>query len=197
MHRLNTAECTLVVVDMQERLLAAMPDASSLIRNVAFLIDCAKLLEIPILAAEQYPKGLGPTHAELAQRLPSDRPAKTAFSCCGSAEFFRELVVSNRRQVVLTGIETHVCLMQTAFDLIKAGIHVFLPVDATMSRFSLDRDTAIQRLDRAGVVLTTSEAVPFEWMADASHPQFKAMSKLVIERSQAMAEGRRAGSQES
>jgi hypothetical protein len=77
--------------------------------------------------------------------------------------------------------------MQTAFDLIKAGITVFLPVDATMSRFPLDRDIAIQRLDRAGAVLTTSEAVPFEWMADASHPQFKAMSKLVVERGQAMA----------
>jgi len=139
------------------------------------------------VATEQYPKGLGPTTAELARRLPADRPAKTAFSCCGAAGFLADLRARGRPNVVLAGMETHVCVQQTALDLIEAGFTVFLPQDAVASRGPLDHATALRRLERAGAIPTTAEAVAFEWVGDAAHPQFKAVSKLVIDRSAAPA----------
>jgi nicotinamidase-related amidase len=180
--RLVAADSVLVVVDVQDKLLAAMPRAAELVRNVGFLLDVAALVEVPFRASEQYPKGLGPTTAEIARRLPADVPAKTAFSCCGAAGFLAELRTRGRRTVVLAGIETHVCIAQTALDLLEVGFRVFLPVDGVSSRFPIDHDTAIRRLERVGVVPTTVEAVAFEWVGDAAHPQFKAVSKLVIGR---------------
>ncbi len=172
----------LVVVDVQDKLLAKMPTAADLVRNVAFLLDTAGLLGVPVLATEQYPRGLGPTTEAIARRLPSSVPEKTAFSCCGADGFLAGLRALPRSQVVLVGMETHVCIAQTAFDLVDAGLKVFLPVDAVSSRFAIDHDTAIRRLERAGVIVTTAEAVAFEWLGDAAHPQFKAVSKLVVER---------------
>ena len=183
LRRITAASSTLVVVDVQDKLLAKIPTAATLVRNVAFLLDAAKLLEIPVRATEQYPKGLGPTTPEIARRLEPGVPSKTSFSCCGAETFLEDLTLLQRPNVVLTGMETHVCVLQTALDLLHAGLHVFLPVDALASRASLDYDLALRRLEQAGAVLTTSETVAFEWVADASHPQFKAISKLVIERS--------------
>jgi nicotinamidase-related amidase len=153
------------------------------VRNAAFVLDVAKLLEIPVFATEQYPKGLGPTAAEIARRLPTPIPTKTAFSCCGADTFLEQLEMARRPNVVLVGMETHVCVSQTAFDLLAAGLHVFVPVDAVAARGALDHDTALRGLELAGAIPTTAEAVAFEWVRDAAHPQFKAISKLVIERS--------------
>jgi nicotinamidase-related amidase len=181
--RLSAADSVLVVVDVQDKLLAKMPTAAALVASVGFVLDVANLLNIPVRATEQYPKGLGPTTAEVARRLPQPVPAKTAFSCCGAAEFVTDLRATGRRTVVLVGMETHVCVGQTALDLLADGFTVFIPVDATSSRFEVDHATALRRLERAGAELTTAEAVAFEWVRDAAHPQFKAVSKLVIERS--------------
>jgi nicotinamidase-related amidase len=178
-----TAETsTLIVVDVQDRLLAKIPTASNLIRSIGFLLDAAELFQVPVRATEQYPKGLGPTTAELARRLPADRPSKTAFSSCGAAGFLSDLRGLGRPHVVLTGMETHVCIAQTALDLIEAGFAVFLPVDAVASRFSIDCETALRRLERAGAIPTTAEAVAFEWAGDAAHPRFKEFSRLVVAR---------------
>jgi hypothetical protein len=163
-----------------------MPDAAGLVRDVCFLIDAAKLMDIPILATEQYPKGLGPTNAEIARRLPGDVPAKMAFSSCGAPGIFADLRASNRRSVVLAGMESHVCVMQTALDLLTEGLTVFLPVDALQSRFRLDHDMALRRMERAGAVLTTLEAIAFEWLGGAGHPQFKTISKMIQERMAAL-----------
>src|SRR5438105_13284367 len=182
--RLTAGNSTLVVIDVQDKLLAKIPTAAALVRDVAFLIDAAKLLGVPLAATEQYPKGLGPTTPELARRLPADLTAKTAFSCCGAAGFLATLRGHDRPNVVLAGMETHVCVLHTALDLIAAGLTVFLPVDALAARAAVDHDTALRRLERAGAVPTTAEAVVFEWVADAAHPQFKAVSQLVIARSQ-------------
>jgi hypothetical protein len=182
--RLKAESSVLVVIDVQDKLLVKLPTAATLVRNAAFLLDVAALLGIPARATEQYPKGLGPTTPELARRLPSPLPAKTAFSCCGAGTFLEELEMLRRPNVVLAGMETHVCVAQTALDLLHAGLHVFLAVDALGSRFAIDHDTALRRLEQAGAVLTTAEAVGFEWVADAAHAQFKAFSKLIIERSQ-------------
>ena len=180
--RLKPQTSVVVVIDIQDKLLAKIPTAAALVKHAGFILDVAKALEIPILATEQYPKGLGPTTAEIARRLNPTLPAKTCFSCCGADTFLEELEMLRRPNVVLVGMETHVCVAQTALDLIHAGLHVFLPVDALAARGALDHDTALRRLEQAGAVPTTVEGVAFEWLADASHPQFKAMSAMIIER---------------
>jgi nicotinamidase-related amidase len=187
--RLRAESSVLIVIDVQDKLLVKIPSAASLVRNAGFLLDVAKLLEVPVRATEQYPKGLGPTTAELARRLPKSLPAKTAFSCCGAGTFLEELEMLRRPNVVLAGMETHVCVAQTALDLLHAGLHVYLPVDSVAARTAVDHDAALRRLEQAGAVPTTAEAVAFEWVADAKHPQFKAVSQLVIARSEAMASG--------
>jgi hypothetical protein len=181
--RMRAENTVVVVIDIQDKLLAKIPTADLLVRNVGFVLDVAATLAVPIRATEQYPKGLGPTTAEIARRLPAPLPAKTTFSCCGAGPFLEELEMLRRPNVVLVGMETHVCVSQTALDLLAAGLHVFLPVDALAARGAVDHDTALRRLEQAGAVLTTAEAIAFEWMSDAAHPQFKAVSALVIARS--------------
>src|SRR5438445_13573883 len=183
--RLRPENSVLVVIDIQDKLLVKIPAAAALVRTAGFLLDVAALLNVPIRATEQYPKGLGPTTADLARRLPQVA-AKTAFSCCGAGTFLEELTMLARPNVVLVGMETHVCVAQTALDLLAAGLHVTLPVDGVASRFAIDHDTAIRRLELAGAVLTTVEAAAFEWVGDSAHPQFKAVSKLVIARGRAV-----------
>lgn len=180
--RLTPANATLVVVDIQDRLLAKIPNAAELVSNAGFLLDAATLLGVEALATEQYPKGLGPTTQEIARRLPPHPPSKTAFSCRGAAGFLADLRSGGRPNVVLVGMETHVCIAQTAFDLLDLGFTVFLPVDALASRHAVDHATALRRLERAGAVPTTVEAIAFEWLGDATHPQFKSVSKLVVVR---------------
>lgn len=179
--RLRADHSVLVVVDVQDKLLAKIPSAPQLIQSAGLLLDAAALFNVPVRATEQYPKGLGPTTAEIARRLSQPVASKTAFSCCGAGTFLEELEMLQRPDVVLTGMETHVCVLHTALDLIEAGLHVFLPVDALATRFPVDHDTALRRLEAAGAVLTTAETVVFEWTCDASHPQFKAVSKLVVD----------------
>lgn len=182
--RLRPDNSVLLVIDVQDKLLAKMPGAAALVRNVAFLLDAAKLHDVPARATEQYPKGLGPTTEEIARRLPGPAAAKTAFSCCGAGTLLEELEMLQRPNVVVAGMETHVCVLQTALDLLDAGLHVFLPVDAVAARFDADHAAAVRRLEAAGAVPVTAETVAFEWTKDASHPQFKAVSQLVITRGQ-------------
>jgi nicotinamidase-related amidase len=184
--RLSALNSALLVVDVQERLLAVMPDTPGLIRDVGFLLDVANLLKVPALATEQYPQGLGPTHPELVRRLQHERPSKVAFSCCGAPGLLSELRQIGRPNVVVAGMETHVCVLQTVLDLLAEGLQVFVPVDGVQSRFRVDHDTAIRRMERAGAVPTTCEATAFEWLGGSDHPQFKTISKLVQERMKQM-----------
>ena len=179
--RLRAENSVLIVIDIQERLLVKIPRGTALVRDAGFLLDVANLLGVPVRATEQYPKGLGGTHPDILRRLPGVSE-KTAFSCCGAGTFLEELKMLQKPNIVLAGMETHVCVMQTALDLLESGLHVFLPVDAVAARGELDHDTALRRMARAGAVPTTAEAVAFEWMRDSKHPQFKAVSKLVIDR---------------
>ena len=171
-----------VVVDVQVKLLAAIPTGDALVRTVGFLLDAAEVLGVPAVGTEQYPKGLGPTHPDLARRLTGPLPAKTCFSGCGSSELTAAVLDSGRRTVIVCGMETHVCVAQTVFDLLDQGFRVFVPVDAVASRFAVDHETAVRRMERAGAVTTTAEAVAFEWVRDAADPRFKAVSRLVVER---------------
>jgi nicotinamidase-related amidase len=177
---MSAADTALLVIDVQERLSGLIGAGRRVVWNVRRLIDGAKILGLPVLATEQYPQGLGPTVPELAERL-GPIPAKLTFSCCGSADVARTLEERRVHKVLLCGIETHVCVQQTALDLLAAGWRVYVAVDAIGSRMPLDHETALRRLDSAGATLTTAEAALFEWCGIAGTPQFKQISALVRE----------------
>src|SRR5262245_21111313 len=179
--QMSAADTGLLVIDVQETLLPLIPDAGAVVRNVAFLIDAARLLGMTVQATEQYPRGLGPTVPELAARLP-ERPDKTAFSCCAAAGVVETFHREARPKVVLAGLETHVCVLNTALDLLALDFRVFIAVDAVAARYRVDHDTALRRLEQAGAVPTTSEGCVFEWVGGAGHPRFKEVSRLVQER---------------
>ncbi len=184
--QMSAADTGLLVIDVQEKLLPFIPEAGALVRNIAFLIDAARLLEMTVQATEQYPRGLGPTIADLAARLPV-RPEKTAFSCCAIADVVKNFHLAARPKVVLAGLETHVCVLNTALDLLALDFRVYVPVDAVGARFRIDHDVALRRLEQAGAVLTTAEGCVFEWIGGAGHPRFKDISRLVQERMKTLA----------
>ena len=181
--RLSVTDSVVVVVDIQDKLLAKMPTAEGLLRNAGFILDVANLLGVPVVATEQYPKGLGPTAPAIASRLTLPCLAKTAFSCCDAEGFLPTLTEFQRPVAVVLGMETHVCVLQTALGLLEAGYRVHLPEDALAARGSLDHNLALRQLARVGAVVTTCETIAFQWLRDATHPHFKAVSKLIIERS--------------
>jgi nicotinamidase-related amidase len=179
--QMSAADTGLLVIDVQEKLMAKIPEATALIDNIAFLIDCARLLDMPVQATEQYPRGLGPTVAELAKRLP-ERPEKVAFSSCAVPTVPENFQREARPKVLLAGIETHVCVQHTALDLMAAGFRVYIAADAVASRYSTDHKFALRRLERAGAIVTTTESAAFEWVGTAAAPKFKEISRLVQER---------------
>lgn len=181
-NQLRANLAAVLVVDVQQKLMVKIPGAERLVSNMAFLIDTARLVDVPVFATEQYPKGLGPTVADLASRLP-ERPEKTMFSCCGVPGLVDRFRQEERSQIVLVGIEAHVCVLNTALDLLHEGLAIYLCVDAVGSRFAVDQETALRRLEQLGVTMTTVETVGFEWLVDARHPRFKDYSALVQKRS--------------
>jgi nicotinamidase-related amidase len=183
--QMSAGDTGLLVIDVQEKLIPKICDARAMVRNIAFLIDAARIMEIPVQATEQYPKGLGPTTAELAQRLP-ERSDKLAFSSCAVPAVVENLQRAGRPKVLLAGIETHVCVLHTALDLLGLGFRVYIAVDAVGSRYAIDHETAVRRMEQAGAILTTSEGVAFEWVGQAGSPQFKEISRLVQERMKAL-----------
>jgi nicotinamidase-related amidase len=178
MSRHDTA---LLVVDVQEKLLPLIPGQERMVWNVRRLIDGAKLLGLPVLATEQYPKGLGHTTPELAERL-GTIPEKLTFSCGGCPEVFAGLGERGVHKLLVCGIETHVCVQQTVFDLMAAGLRIYVAADAVTARGTIDHETALRRMDAAGATLTTTEAALFEWCQAAGTPEFKEISKLVREK---------------
>jgi nicotinamidase-related amidase len=182
---LTADAAALLVIDVQDKLMAKIPGAGAVIANIAFLLDAARALEIPAAATEQYPRGLGPTVPDLAKRLP-ERPDKTAFSSCAVPSIVEGLRAAGRSKILLAGIETHVCVLHTALDLLDLGFGVYIAADAVASRSVVDHDVALRRLERAGAVLTTAEGAAFEWVGGSAHPRFKQISLLVQERMKAL-----------
>lgn len=176
--RLSSSSSMLCVVDVQERLVPAVAEGEAVVARCQRLAAAAGLLGVPAVVTEQYRKGLGPTVPGLADLLPPPLE-KMAFSCCG-ADGFAEAIPATIGQIVVCGFETHVCVAQTTLDLLAEGYAVFLAVDAMSSRHAVDREMALRRMESAGAILTTSEAVLFEWCRSASHPQFPAIRKLVL-----------------
>ena len=177
---ISRTDSALLVVDVQEKLVPAIASSETVVWNVRRLIDAARLLGLPAAASEQYPQGLGPTLPELASRLP-ERPAKLAFSCRELAGLLSDLRGRGIEKLLLCGIETHVCIQQTALDLMADGWRVYIAVDAVGSRRDIDHQTALRRMESSGAVLTTTEAALFEWCETAAAPEFKQISRLVRE----------------
>jgi nicotinamidase-related amidase len=177
---MSSGDTGLLVIDVQEKLIRLVPGHERIIWNIRRLIDGAKMFQMPVLATEQYPKGLGGTVAELASRLESIA-AKTAFSGLGCREIAAQLERLPQGKWLVAGIETHVCVQQTVLDLLGNGFRVYLAVDAIGSRFEIDRETAIARMDSAGATLTTTEAALFEWCQDSSAAEFKQLSAMIKE----------------
>jgi nicotinamidase-related amidase len=175
---MSIGDTGLLVVDVQERLIRLLPDHGRIRWNIGRLLEAATMFQLPRLATEQYPQGLGPTVAELGSRL--ERPyAKRAFSCLGSPEIVAELERLPVAKWLVVGIETHVCVQQTVLDLLAACFRVYIAIDAVGSRDATDHRTALARMDGAGATLTTTEAALFEWCQTSAAPQFKRISQMI------------------
>jgi nicotinamidase-related amidase len=173
---LEKDKSALLLIDVQDRLFPHIHECQNMLVRIDLLLSAANLMKVPVLATEQYPKGLGKTISKISQTYPSLRPLeKVDFSCLPAPGFKDSLAALQRRQIVLTGIETHVCVTQTALDLIEHGEEVFVVADATGSRRALDAETALRRLERAGATILTAESVVFEWLRRAGTDEFKAL----------------------
>ena len=177
---MSRGDTALLVIDVQEKLVPVIAGGPRVVWNVRRLIDAAKVLGLPVAATEQYPKGLGATLPELAERL-GPMPSKLTFSACGCPEVFESLRTRGIHKILICGIETHVCVAQTVCDLLADGWRTYIAVDAVGSRFEIDQRTALARMDSAGATLTTTEAAIFEWCEAAGTPEFKEISSLARE----------------
>jgi nicotinamidase-related amidase len=174
-------DTALVVVDVQEKLMPLVAGAARIVWNLRRLLDGAEAVGLKTLATEQYPQGLGPTVPELAGRL-GTIPSKATFSCGGCEPFARDLEALGVNKVLVSGIEAHVCVQQTVLDLLAGGYRVYVAVDAVGSRYAIDYETALKRMDSAGATLTTTESALFEWCQVSGTPAFKKISALVREK---------------
>jgi nicotinamidase-related amidase len=178
---MGRGESRLLIVDVQEKLMPAIPVCESLIANCRKLIEAAKLFGVPVSATEQYAKGLGPTVPQLRELLDGvpipDKVCFSAAECLGWGTAAEQS--DGRFQVVVAGIEAHVCVLQTVLDLLSSGYQVFIPADALASRAKLDWKTALRRMSASGAIVTTTESVLFEWCVAAGTPEFKRISQLI------------------
>jgi nicotinamidase-related amidase len=179
--KLERRRAALAVIDVQEAFRPAVVDFERVARNAAVLVQGSRTLGLPVLVTEQYPKGLGNTVPELARYLDGITPVeKVCFSAADSDEFRAALEQSGRDQVLLCGIESHVCVNQTADDLLARGIEVHVATDAVSSRTEENRDLGLHKMERAGAVLTSVETALFELLGAAGTPEFKEVQKLVL-----------------
>ena len=177
---LNQNDAVLTFIDVQGRLHEIMHEKETLDANLGRLVQCAKLLEMPILVTEQIPEKLGATNEPFLSILEgAPRIAKSAFSCCGEPKFVDALKASGKKQVILAGIEAHICVYQTAIELMESGYEVVLAADAVSSRAAENKDLALQALRAAGASILPTESILFALLRDAADPRFKEFLKLI------------------
>jgi nicotinamidase-related amidase len=173
----NTA---LLIIDMQGKLFNVMNEKESLLANSLKLIKGLKILEVPMIVTEQNPKGLGPTLDEITQIIPEIKPiSKLCFSCCQNTEFMQALSELKRRQILICGIEAHICVYQTSLELISKGYEVQVVADVVSSRVPRNMDIALSMIQNAGGKLTVTEMAQYELLQTAECPKFKEMLKVV------------------
>lgn len=179
-HRINRAKAGLVVVDIQEKFVPVIHELSRVIRNSLRLINGAAILRMPVFATEQYRKGLGATVPEIASAIPDFAPMeKTVFSCCGAPGFVEALRAREVQDILLCGIETHVCVAQTCLDLLEAGFRPFVVADAISSRTPENHRLGVERMRDAGAVIVSTEMILFELLERAGTEEFKRIQGLV------------------
>lgn len=182
---LQRDHCALLVIDIQSRLCKAMnPDwLRRMRRNARTLVAGARIMGLPVIVTEQYPKGLGPTVPDVMEVLPEGQPIleKMSFSCCGEPTFLESLIALRRDQILVTGMETHVCVFQTVRDLLARSLvrSVFVAEDATVSRTRRNHEIGLRQMAHAGAVRTSVEAALFDLLDRADTPEFKAVSALI------------------
>ena len=178
--RIKIEDTLFCLVDVQEKLFPHIGNKDELLRTLPILVKGMKTLDVPIIVNEQYKKGIGETIASLKE-LTDDYPhfEKTTFSCCGNNEGLEAIKKTGKKTVIVAGIETHVCVLQTCIDLLENGFKVVLVTDCCSSRKENDTKFAIKRLIQAGVIPTTYESILFELTLDAKNPCFKEISSLV------------------
>lgn len=180
MARLDIQKSVLVVIDVQGKLAQLMYAKETLFKNIQILIEAAKILNIPVIWCQQCPDSLGPTLPEIAQLLTDNKPIdKASFSCCGAEQFNNALGTIARPQVLLCGIETHVCIYQTAMDLHEKKYDVNIITDAVSSRTVQNKDLALKKMTAGGINIYSTEMALFELLKTAEHPQFKQIAKLI------------------
>ncbi len=168
----------MVMVDLQERLLAAMERKDDVVAAAARLAEGCSRLDVPTIVTEQYPKGLGPTVPILKDLVPN-AIEKISFDCCGEKDFLRELKKTSRHQVVLCGSETHICVLQTCLSLLQGGFDVHVMADAVCSRRDEDRGLALKTMRQAGAVVSSVETALFQLLGRAGTSEFKEISAIV------------------
>jgi nicotinamidase-related amidase len=177
---LGKNEAVLVIVDIQERLAAVMSDRQKVVDNCLHLIEISRLLNIPVILNEQYPKGLGHTVSEIRSALAPYQPLeKMTFSCCREGSFLNPLSETGRKKVILAGMETHVCVLQTCIDLLREGYMVHAVSDAICSRTTDNFRTAIEFMRDAGAIITCAETVMFQLLEKAGTEEFKLISRRI------------------
>ena len=179
MQRLDPASTVLLVVDVQEKLASAMPEETLalLVKNTNILLEAAKVLGVKTIASEQYPKGLGPTLPAI--KLEGAPFAKMTFDACSDLAISRALSEMAPRAVVVVGMEAHVCVYQTARELVRRGYATHVVADAVSSRKEENRRLGLSLCERAGAIVTPTETVVFDWLGQAGTDAFKQVSKLV------------------
>lgn len=177
-------DSVLLVIDIQERLTTAMPNdvRERVIKQATILLSASNVLSVPVIVTEQYPKGLGATEIALKSLLEGDAPIieKTSFSAVSADGFLDAILQTKRKQIILTGMEAHICILQTALELQQHGFQVFVVEDAVSSRSKENQKNALMRMRHAGIIITNVESIIFEWIGDAKHPDFKTLAKLVL-----------------
>lgn len=178
---INAETSCLLVVDLQERLMPAIHQADQIVAACARLIRVAQQINVPLLVSEQYPQGLGPTVASIRALLPADIVMeKTHFSCAAEPDCMKRIEALGRSQVILTGVEAHVCVLQTALELHALGKEVYLVADGVSSRSPRDADLALARMRAEGVRIVSREMVSFEWLRRSDTEIFRTISQQFL-----------------
>ncbi len=177
---INAERSGLLVIDVQERLLPHVADWQSLLANVLWLVDVAKKVGVPVAATEQYPRGLGRTETEIAARLPASAVGEKLHFSCVAAQCLPGLPGGDKPQVVVCGIESHVCVLQTVLELRGQGKEVFVVADAVASRNPSDRLLALDRMRQHGAEIVSREMVAVEWLRQAGTPLFREVSRQFL-----------------
>ena len=180
----NAENSCLMIVDIQEKLSAVMPEKviNRLKSNADVLLTAADRLNVPVIVTMQYPKGLGDVENFVKDKLNEKSKCfeKTSFSCLGAEGLPEHLKKLNKKQIIMIGLESHICVLQSAIELTEKGYDVFVVSDAIASRKLTSYETSLTRLEQANIWLLNTESVLFEWLRNASHPEFKSLSKLIL-----------------